>query len=264
MLKRVVLFLITLGLILPSINMMAQDDCVEFASGSTNERTSYYLGEGAAFMRSGNYASAIHAYTCIIDEIDESNGAAFHNRAMAFAARREYEHALEDYTQAIALRSDNVGSYNNRGVVYASVGEYEDALDDFSSALSEDSDYVNAIINRGIISAIQGDYDAAEADFRQVIENENLDAVIAELQDPERDPEAPAPEFNLAAVNSYALLGIVQSQRAAEVLNDYLFLAGGRADGRVQSAAGALESRFEFELRLDDGSWFLLAGLAGS
>ena len=264
MFKKVMLFVIALVLIVPSVFVLAQDECVAFASGSASERTSYYLGEGAAFMRSGNYASAIRAYSCIVDEIDSSNGIAFHNRAMAFAARRENEAALEDYTQAIALRSDNVDSYNNRGVVYASIGEYEDALDDFSSALGAESENVNAIINRGIISAILGDFDAAEADFRQVIENENLDAIIADLQDPERDPDASAPEFNRKAIDAYALIGIVQSQRATEVLDDYLFLAGGRADGRVQSAAGALESRFEFELRFDDGSWFLLADLADS
>ncbi|MEO0599462.1 MAG: hypothetical protein AAF126_25345, partial [Chloroflexota bacterium] len=97
-----------------------------------------------------------------------------------------------------------------------------------------------------------------------VIELGDLEAVIADLQDPERDPEAPLPEYDQDAVLAYALLGIVQSQRASANYDNYLFLAGGNADGRVQSAAGALESRFEFELRFDDGSWFLLANLADS
>ncbi|MDQ7028042.1 MAG: hypothetical protein Q9P44_21070 [Anaerolineae bacterium] len=98
----------------------------------------------------------------------------------------------------------------------------------------------------------------------QVIDIANLDAVITDLQDPERDPEAPAPEFNRVAIDAYALLGIIHSQRAVEAYDAYLFLAGGRADSRIQSAAGALESRFEFELRFDDGSWFLSANLADS
>jgi len=265
MFKKLALLALAIIMILPVSFVIAQDNtCTSFASGSNTERTSYYMGEGAAFMRSGNYSAAIRAYSCIIEEIDAGYADAWYNRAAAYFARREFDLALEDYNQVISLDSGNAEAYNNRGIVYAAQGEYELALADFSSALSNDSDYINAIINRGVISAIMGDYDAAEADFRQVIEIEDLDAVIAELQDPEREDDAPVPEYNRDAIIAYALIGIIESQRAVETIDNYLYLAGGRADSRIQSAAGALESRFEFELRFDDGSWFLLANLADS
>lgn len=265
MFKKITLLALALILIVPASLVFAQDNtCTSFSSGSTAERTSYYMGEGAAFMRSSNYSSAIRAYTCVIDEVDSGYADAWYNRAAAYFARREFDLAMDDYNQVISLDSNNQEAYNNRGIVYAAQGEYEDALDDFSSALGIESDYINAIINRGVISAIMGDYDSAEADFRQVIDIEDLDAVIAELQDPEREEDAPVPEFNRDAIIAYALIGIIESQRAVETIDNYLYLAGGRADSRIQSAAGALESRFEFELRFDDGSWFLLANLADS
>ncbi len=265
MFRKFIIIAIAIALSIPTVFVLAQDStCTSFSSGSNAERTSYYMGEGAAFMRSGNYASAIRSYTCIIDEIDSGYADAYYNRAAAHTARRDFEVALEDYTTVISLDSNSAEAYNNRGVVYASQGEYETALDDFSSALGIQSDYVNAIINRGVISAVLDDYESAEADFLNVIDIANLEAVIADISDPDRDQEEPLPEYNRDAIQAYAMLGIIQSLRAVEAFDDYLFLAGGRADSRIQSASGALQSRFEFELRFDDGSWFLLANLADS
>ena len=265
MFKKLSIIIIAVILTIPAIFVLAQDDiCTSFSSGSDNERTSYYMGEGAAFMRSGNYSSAIRSYTCIIDEIDEGYTDAYYNRAAAYTARREFDLALEDYTAVIARDSNYFEAYNNRGVVHAAQANYDLALDDFSSALSIESDYINAIINRGVVSTIMDDFESAESDFLTVIDIAGLEALIADLQDPERDPEAPIPDYNRDAVQAYALIGIIHSQRALEAYDDYLYLARGNVDSRIQSAAGALESRFEFELRFDDGSWFLLANLADS
>lgn len=266
MFKKLLIIIIAIALIIPSIFVLAQDEpiCTSFTGSSDNERSSYYMGEGAAFMRSSNYSAAIASYTCIIDEVDSNHADAYYNRAAAYTARREFELALEDYSEVISRESNNSEAYNNRGIVQAVIGEYDLALEDFSSALAIDPDYTNSIINRGLIRAILEDFDAAEADFLSVIENEDLDAVIAELQDPDRDPDAPTPEINQDAVQAYALIGIIQTLRASDVLDDYLFLAGRHADSRIQSAAGSLESRFQFELRFDDGSWFLVAALADS
>lgn len=265
MFKKLSIIIIAVILTIPAIFVLAQEDiCTSFASGSNSERTSYYMGEGAAFMRSGNYSSAIRSYTCIIDEIDDDYTDAYYNRAAAYTARREFEIALEDYSAIIIRDSSYFEAYNNRGVVHAAQADYDLALADFSSALSIESDYINAIINRGVVSTIMDDYESAEADFLNVIDIAGLDAVIADLQNPERDPEAPAPEYNQDAIQAYALIGIIHSQRALDSYDDYLYLARGNVDARIQSAAGALESRFEFELRFDDGSWFLLANLADS
>lgn len=266
MFKKLSIIIIAVILTIPTLFVLAQEEdiCTSFTTGSASERTSYYMGEGAAFMRSGNYSQAIFAYTCIIDEIDENYSDAYYNRAVAHSARREFTQAIDDYTDVIERDSSHIEAYNNRGVVYAALDEYELALDDFSSALAIESDYINAIINRGVVSAMTEDYASAESDFLSVISIADLDAVIADLQNPDRDPEAPRPEYDQSAIQAYALIGIIESQRASEAYDNYLFLAGGRADSRIQSAAGSLESRFEFELRFDDGSWFLQANLADS
>lgn len=259
--------LLILTLILLALPVLAQDtqkeephyNCPAFTNASSTERTSYYMGEGAAFMRSGNYGAAINSYGCIVQQIDSSYRDAYLNRAAAYVARREFDKALQDYNDAIRLDANFAASYNNRGVVYSATEDYERAVADFNHALNIDSHYIPSLINRGIVSAIQGDLDSAETDFQTVIDVAGLEAIISQLKDPEHDPNTAWPSFNTDAVRAYALLGTVHSQRALSAYNDYLLLTGGRADQRVQSAAGALQSRFQFELRFDDGTWMLLA-----
>lgn len=259
---KMILLIIALGLLaLPVLGQdeEAQYNCPAFSDASTGERTSYYMGEGAAFMRSGNYAAAINAYGCIIQQIDSSSRDAYLSRGAAYVARREFNEALADYNEAIRLDSDFAPSYNNRGVVHSATEEYDSALGDFNRALDMDSNYVPAYINRGIVSAIQGEWDNAQADFEMAIDVAGLDNIVTELRDPNRDPNLARPSYDFTIARAYALLGVVHSQRALQAYDDYLLLTGNRADQRVQSAAGALQSRFQFELRFDDGAWLLLA-----
>ena len=262
------LLLLLLAILLIAIPIMAQDteeeeeefryDCPAFVDASTVERTSYYMGEGAAYMRSGNYAAAINAYGCIIQQIDSSYRDAYLNRAVAYTQRREYDLALEDYTAALDIDSSYIPAINNRGVIYTATEEYELAMEDFDRVLSLDSNFAVGYINRGVLHAILEEYDAAIADFEQAIAVEGLDEIIADLRDPERDPEAEFPEFDARIATAYALIGTIESRTALENYQEYLLLTRGRADSRVQSAAGALESRFNFELRFDDGTWMIV------
>lgn len=210
-------------------------ECTAFEGNADDVRVGYYMGEGDSYFRTGRYAEAISSYTCVI-QIDRGYVDGYILRALSYVERRDYEEAIEDYDDALALGRD-IELLNNRGIVFAAMGDYERALADFDAALGVQSNYLIAINNRGIIYAIQGDYDAALADFERAV---NI------------DPEYP---------QTYALIGMVYSYRALESYREYLRLAGNRADNRVQAAAASLESRFTFDLRFDDGTWLLEANL---
>ena len=221
------------------------------------------MGEGAAYMRSGNYASAINAFGCIIQQIDSNYRDAYVNRASAYTIRREYDLAVEDYTAAIGIDSNHIPAINNRGVVYTAMEEFDEAMSDFNNALSIDSNFAAGYVNRGVLHAIMGDYDAAIADLEQAIDVAGLDDVVADLRDPNRDPDEDFPIFDQRIAIAYALIGTIEARQALEDYNDYLLLTRNRADGRVQGAASSLESRFNFELRFDDGTWMIILPGAG-
>ena len=263
MLKRVLIIFLVM---LISVPVMAQESgeedepiCLAFMESSPDVRTSYYMGEGAAFVASGQYLSAIASYTCVIDEIDDEYIDAYIRRALAFVQRRNYEAAIEDYTRMIELDSNLVPAYNNRAIAYSALTEYEMALEDFNQALELDSEYVMAYNNRGVIYSVLGEFDLAIADLEQAIAVSGIDAVYAALIDPEvDDPET----YNWRDAHSYALLGIIYSAWALDNYETYLTLTRSTSDRRIQGAAGALESRLQFELRLDDGTWLFAADFA--
>ncbi len=231
--------------------------CDQFEGSSNAIRTGYYMGEGTAFYRSGQLQRATDSFSCIITQIDTNYLDAYTARAVVFTDRRDYTLALEDYATAIGLDSSLIGAYNNRAIVYAAQGDYDAALADFDRALDIDSNYRFALSNRGVLYALRGDYAAAIADLENVITLSGVDDALAELRRPNRLGTDPLPVYSFEDARAYSLLGIIYSRFALTNYQDYLYLLGGNADLRIQSASGALESRFNFDLRLDDGTWYL-------
>jgi tetratricopeptide (TPR) repeat protein len=55
--------------------------------------------------------------------------------ATATGDLRQYEKAIEDYSQSIRLEPDAAYTFNNRGFTYAYMGQYEKAIEDYDRAL---------------------------------------------------------------------------------------------------------------------------------
>jgi tetratricopeptide (TPR) repeat protein len=232
-------------------------DCPAFAGEPDAVRISYYMGEGSAFARTGQLGSATFSYTCIIEVVDPAYIPAYIGRANIYTRNRDYERAVEDLTRIIELDPASKAAYNNRGIIYALQSEYDLAVADFEAALGVDAAFVPALNNRAIVHIINEEYDDAIAIYEGVLANSNVDAALTIIRDPENDSELP--EFARGEAQAYAMLGLIRSAQALDYYDAYLTVTRGAADGRIQSAAGALESRFTFELRVDDGSYFIVA-----
>ena len=261
-----------MGLVVP-FQLAAQEeepprDCPAFPGADMPVRRGYYMGEAAARFAAMDYAGAIYSYSCIIEQIDAAYIHAYLNRAVAHTLRRSYDLAIEDYTAAIGIDATSLSAYNNRGVVHAARREYEEALADFNATLSLDASYVPGYINRGVLYAIQEEYDLAVADFQYAIDLADLDQILALMNTPD-DPatttvdesDVTIPDYNADYAIAYALLGTIEMYRAWDNYQNYRQLNPG-GDYRIQDAAGSLESRFTFELRFDDGTWFLMADIS--
>ena len=100
----------------------------------------------------------------------------FYNRAIAYAKKGQYDHAIADFDQAIRLDPDSIFALNNRGAAYARKGQYDDAIADFNEAIRIDASYAITYNNRGIAYAKKGQYDRAIEDFDQAIRFDPKDA----------------------------------------------------------------------------------------
>lgn len=233
--------------------------CDKFTDSPDNERVTYYMGEGVAFYVSGQLSRANDSFSCIIEQIDSRYAPAYTSRAVIYTEQRDYDEAVEDYGSAIGLDASLIGAYNNRGIAFAAMREYDDALADFNRALDIDGSYQFALVNRGVIYAVTGQFEEAIADLELAISQSGIDDVVADLTRPDRRGDDPEPVYDVDDAHVYAILGVVYSGFALDNYENYLLLTGSQGDRRIQSAAGALESRFNFDLRLDDGTWLLAA-----
>jgi len=237
-------------------------DCPVFEGQPQDVRTSYYMGEGIAYFSSNQLFSAAESFTCVVEVVDPQYVPAYMMRAVVLVQQRSYEDAIEDYTRVIELQPDLLAAYNNRGIIYAAMLDYEKATADFDKVLDMDENSILGLNNRSVIYAIQRDYPNAIAILQKAIDISGIADVYTRLTDPDRPSDAPAIEYDRLDARAYALLGIVYSAQALDNFQKYLYLSGGSADGRIQAAAGALESRFTFETRLDDGTWLLVAAFS--
>ncbi len=93
----------------------------------------------------------------------------FFNRAYRYAMEGKYKDAIDDYTQAIALKPDYPEAYNNRGVAYRHLGDYKAAIDDYDKALTLKPDYPGVYNNRGNAYDDLGDHKAAIDDYNKAL-----------------------------------------------------------------------------------------------
>ena len=62
----------------------------------------------------------------------------------AWYAKKEYDNAIADYTEAIAMTSTNAGSIYNRGTAWYYKQEYDKAIADYTAVIELDPDFAGA------------------------------------------------------------------------------------------------------------------------
>jgi tetratricopeptide (TPR) repeat protein len=88
---------------------------------------------------------------------------------MTYAAKRDYDRAIEDYNEAIHLNPNEESAYENRGVARAFEGDDDRAIQDYNEAIRLSPNEIAAYFGRGLARTSEGDYDRAIQDFNEVI-----------------------------------------------------------------------------------------------
>jgi YidC/Oxa1 family membrane protein insertase len=146
-----------------------------WATAQTQQQLDWCLNKGNAFsadLRISGCTAFIQSGRLSGDGL----AAAFYNRGVPYAERRDYDRAIADYSEAIRLYPKNARVYNNRGVVYRAKNDYDRAIADYDEAIRLDPKYALAYLNRGVAYADKKDYDRAIADYNAAI---RLDPKVA-------------------------------------------------------------------------------------
>ena len=127
-----------------------------------------YLANGDSFYQEQNYDSAINSYSEAL-KLDSNNAVAYVKRGDTYESRRDYDRAMTDYNQALKLDPKNVDAYNGRGLTFNDKQDYGRAMADYNQALKLDPKNVNVYNRRGITFYNKRDYDRAMTDYNQAL-----------------------------------------------------------------------------------------------
>ena len=78
-------------------------------------------------------------YTQIIENPDSNNAdqaEAYINRGVNHFRQKEYNLAIDDYTEAIALAPKHIHAHINRGIAYSTQKDHEQASEDYDKAIA--------------------------------------------------------------------------------------------------------------------------------
>lgn len=117
----------------------------------------------------GDGDEKIAACTRVIDrgerESRPERSAAYVARARTISDRGDYDIAIRDLDEAIALDPKNVVAANNRGYNFAQKGDYDRAIRDYDEALRINPKFATALSNRADVWRMKGSYDRAINDL---------------------------------------------------------------------------------------------------
>ena len=99
----------------------------------------------------------------------ESLPVAFYRRGLAYYAKLDYDHAMEDYNRSIELSPNFAQAFNNRGVIFNDRGYFDRAIQDYDQAIRMNPQYALAIYNRANAYKGKGEFDRAIQDYDQSI-----------------------------------------------------------------------------------------------
>ena len=143
------------------------------ASAQTSEPSEQTLRQFAALLKQGNNAygkgdfqQAIRNYTEAI-ALNPNNAGLYGLRGLAYNGLKDHSSAIRDYTQAIALNPNDAWAYGNRGLAYQDIKDYSSAIRDYTQAIALNPNDAYAYNNRAVSLVLKKDYRNATRDARK-------------------------------------------------------------------------------------------------
>jgi tetratricopeptide (TPR) repeat protein len=100
----------------------------------------------------------------------------YNNRGTAYDDKGDYDHAIQDFNEAIHLNPNAESAYYGRGYAYKKKGDYDRAIQDFNEAIHLNPNFERAYYDRGNAYIDKDDYDRAIQEFDEAIRLNPKDA----------------------------------------------------------------------------------------
>jgi len=94
---------------------------------------------------------------------------AFRLRGGAYAQKKDYTKAIDDFDKAIKIDPDNAESYAFRGAAYSEKQEQDKAMLDFNEAIRLNPKCKNAYMFRAALYGVKGEHDKSISDYEEAL-----------------------------------------------------------------------------------------------
>lgn len=148
---------------------------------ASNDALGYYE-LGTAYLENQNFVEAIKKYGKAIDlykKFVELNpkpyeprlAYSYFNRGMAYFDSKDYDHAMDDYKEALTIDPNYRDVHCKKGLVYVAKKDLPAAISEFSASMKEGSDSTCGHYNRALAYIELKDYKNAEIDLTDFIDH---------------------------------------------------------------------------------------------
>ena len=127
-----------------------------------------YNNRGNVYLALGQYDAAIKDYDQSI-ALKPRYANVYDNRGKAYRALGRYDEAIRDYDKAIRLKPDLEDAYEGRSEAYLGKGQHAVVITDLEKAIELNPNDAKAYNNRGKVRSREGNYDEAIKDYEQAI-----------------------------------------------------------------------------------------------
>ncbi|MCA0454705.1 MAG: tetratricopeptide repeat protein [Chloroflexi bacterium] len=131
-----------------------------------------------------NYQEAINDFTYWIDLNPKTYAIAYFYRSRAYYAVSNLHSTISDLDIFLELQPESASVLADRGYIYRLLGDYDHAIEDYSAAIALEPEGVERVyFERGQTYALQGDYPHMLADLRAYAEivGDQADPAILDL-----------------------------------------------------------------------------------
>ncbi len=128
-----------------------------------------YESRGGAYVNKNDFDHAIEDFNQAVG-LAPDDPHAFGDRGFVYNRTRQYDLAIADLTRAIEIDPAAAEAWDARGIAYSYKKDYDHALPDYNEAIRLMPDYSNAYYNRGTAHYFRKDFDEAIADYTSAIE----------------------------------------------------------------------------------------------
>ncbi len=124
------------------------------------------LYQGVVAYEKKDFDLAVDCFTEAI-RLNPDSAGAYYSRGVTYSKKGDLDKAVADCTQAIRLNPNHAETYNLRGVAYSKKGDLDKGIADFTESVRLKPNFAPAYFNRGIAYREKGDLDKAKQDFEK-------------------------------------------------------------------------------------------------